>query len=317
MTDRISRVFATTGDKTSVPELSVGNELSFDKGWSNAYEIPQGTAGALDIDRGQHNFLWSAITGNIKQWQEQNAPQWFADIDYPPFAQVEYLGDQYITLKDGSAAGVLPTNATYWISFKDLSGSQLSLGKMGQTFTADATFTSIDNKIVMTGVESALGLEIGDVIQFSNAGADNNKARTVESLSPLVVNYEHCGARGNGSLKLTDETVIGATVKLLSKGFIARDGLGQDWVDVKAFRATTTDFQNNTNRSIEVAVTSNTGASTQYAEFEASGIIIDSSTKDGALSSNHTSVGGTVTPTKIYNIPLASSFPIDVWGELR
>lgn len=132
-----------------------------------------------------------------------------------------------------------------------------ALGGMGRTHTENATFTAIDNKIVMAGIVTALQLEVGDVIQFSNANTNNNKSRTVESITndnEIIVNYEHCGSRGNGSLKLTDETKAGATVKLLAKWFVAPLGLGQAWVNVLTLKgAANTNYVNSTGRSIQVS----------------------------------------------------------------
>ena len=131
-----------------------------------------------------------------------------------------------------------------------------ALGKMGCTHTADATFTAIDNKILMSGIITELKLEAGDVIQFINASAQNNKPRTIESVpndNTIIVNYEHCGARGNGALKLTDETIIDAEVKLLAKWFVAPSGLGQEAVNVTAFRLANTMYASHA-RAIAVSV---------------------------------------------------------------
>ena len=154
--------------------------------------------------------------------------------------------------------------------------SEAALGKMGKTFTANATFTGIDNKIVMPGIVTALQLEVGDVIQFSNAIAQNNKPRTVESITDnntIIVNYEHAGSRGNGSLKLTDETKSGASVKLLAKWFVAPIGLGQALV--KTNRQLNTSYNNLTGRSIVISYGFTVGTSTTV-QFKVNGEEVDS-----------------------------------------
>lgn len=130
------------------------------------------------------------------------------------------------------------------------------------TLTANATLTGTDNKIVMNGIVSSLGLEIGDVIQFTSvADANNKKMRTVESIinnNEIIVNYEHCGSRGNGSLKLSNQTLTNATVKRIAKWYNAPLGLGQAWVNMTALRgAKNTTYTNDTSRYIEVMINVN------------------------------------------------------------
>ena len=124
------------------------------------------------------------------------------------------------------------------------------------SMTANATLTGINNKIVMNGIVTSLGLEVGDVIQFTSvANANNQKMRTVESIinnNEIIVNYEHCGSRGNGTLKLTDETLTNATIKRISKGYNAPLGLGQALVKVSTNRGQNTTYTNTSGRPIQV-----------------------------------------------------------------
>jgi hypothetical protein len=119
MADRISKAFAVSGDKTAVPTDSTGTALSFEDGWSSAYELEVGVdAGARDIDRGQHNQLWNISTGNIKQWQEQAYPQFFTDIAYEAGATVRYTDDENYICHTSQAAGTLPTDHSAFINQK-------------------------------------------------------------------------------------------------------------------------------------------------------------------------------------------------------
>lgn len=107
------------------------------------------------------------------------------------------------------------------------------------SLSGNATITGIDNKIVLENITPSLKLEKGDVIQIEGAGAQNEKLRTVESIlsdGSIVVNYEHCGSRGNGSLKLEDFTGP-VTIKRIAKWHAAGVGLGQAWVNTKPFRS--------------------------------------------------------------------------------
>lgn len=167
------------------------------------------------------------------------------------------------------------------------------LGRMGYTHTADAVFTGSDNKIIMTGLVTSLGLEVGDVLLVGNADPINNKPRTVDSIindNTVIVNYEHCGDRGNGSLKLVDETVVGADIKLLSKWNVAPIGQGQANVSVPV-TASTVDKPNNSKRPISVNVI---GTSTSY---EISGFV------DGLLVGRTTTGGSTGTSFSFIHTP--------------
>ena len=186
-----------------------------------------------------------------------------------------------------------------------------------RTLTETATFTGIDNKIVMTGIVTALQLEVGDVIQFSNAISQNNKPRTVESITDadtIIVNYEHCGARGDGSLKLTDEAVVSATVKLLAKWFVAPIGLGQALVAVTSFRDFGVSYVNNTNRTISAIVEfnqGNLGVGFLYQET----FKISNSTPPTGYS---TLVNGNIQVGKTYKYEKQSGLQtFQAWSELR
>ena len=181
---------------------------------------------------------------------------------------------------------------------------ETALGKMGQTHTANATFTAIDNKIVMTGIVTALQFEVGDVIQFSNATAQNNKPRTVESIidaNTIIVNYEHCGARGNSSLKLTDETKTGATVKLLAKWFVAPIGLGQAWVDVSALRGINITYYMTANRVCSVSVAHQRIGSSEILSLLINNVFVEWSSSDYSFA-NAGSTGALVPPSSSYKV---------------
>lgn len=135
-------------------------------------------------------------------------------------------------------------------------------------FSSSATLTSTDNKMVMTSVVTTLGLEKGDVVELTIASPAYKKMHTVESITgagELVLNYEHCGARGNGSLKLPDYSGS-VTIKRVVKWFNAPTGLGQGWVNVKAFRSTALNYDNTTNRLIVATARASSISSGSYAE---------------------------------------------------
>ena len=136
------------------------------------------------------------------------------------------------------------------------------------------TTNSNYNVIELDGgnLEEELLLDIGDVIKISgSANGDNDKYFTVEfigdgdtdigqgevfkpAVGSIIVNYEHCGKRGNGSLKLANETATpNATIELFKKWHEAPLGLGQAWVVLKDVRSNKVNYTNGTGRSIAIA----------------------------------------------------------------
>lgn len=117
---------------------------------------------------------------------------------------------------------------------------------------------TVDNKITMIGIVSALALEVGDVIQISGStDGHNDKLYTVERIdndNSIIVNYEHAGNRGNGSLRLIDQTT-NVTIKLIAKWFNAPIGMGQAWVDVTSRRVNGTTYTNTAGRPIQLFIT--------------------------------------------------------------
>lgn len=129
----------------------------------------------------------------------------------------------------------------------------------------NAVLTGSNNVVAMADIVTSLGLEKGDVIQIKIASLAYDKLHTVESITndgQIVVNYEHCGTRGNGSLKLPDYTGS-ILVKRLAKWYNAADGLGQAWVNITAFRVINTQYTNATGRNIIVAVFGTTNSGTR------------------------------------------------------
>ena len=77
--------------------------------------------------------------------------------------------------------------------------------------------------------------------------------RSVDNNSLIVVNYEHAGNRGNGSLKLAN-TTASATITRIAKWYNAPIGLGQAWVNLQPFRGSNVATINTTGRTISFSV---------------------------------------------------------------
>lgn len=121
MATRIPYAFASTGDTTTVPDTSVGTELSIQSGWSSAYELAPEDAGYREIDRGQHNYLWNAITANIKEWQDQTYPDIVSTVNYPVGSMVVYSGLPYVKFQNNDGTISDPSLSNDWKVFDGLS----------------------------------------------------------------------------------------------------------------------------------------------------------------------------------------------------
>ena len=123
------------------------------------------------------------------------------------------------------------------------------------SMTGSATLNgSIDNTVQLTDIVTTLGLESGDVIRIEYTGYD--KLHTVESITDdnfIIVNYEHAGNRGNGSLRLPD-TAASVTVTRIAKWYNAPIGLGQACVDMTASRVLDVTYTNTTGRTLTIVL---------------------------------------------------------------
>lgn len=142
-------------------------------------------------------------------------------------------------------------------------GLEAALASPAMTGSATLNGTT-DNTVQLTGIVTTLGLEVGDVIRIQYSGYD--KLHTVESITDdnsIIVNYEHAGNRGNGSLKLADETAT-VTITRIAKWYNVPIGLGQGWVDVAASRSGDTTYTNTTGRATMVSVSRSSSGLTGF-----------------------------------------------------
>ena len=172
-----------------------------------------------------------------------------------------------------------------------------------------------DNSVVMTDIVTELDLEIGDVIRIDTGAY--NKLHTVEIIVAnnhhIIVNYEHSGSRGNGSLKLPDFTGQ-ATVTRIAKWFNAPLGLGQTWVNTTPFRTYGTLYTGLLNRPIAVAVNHVSTSGNPSAALIVDGVTV-------ALENDLNSTSD----SQLYaDVPAASEYKADIpngsistWSELR
>ena len=248
--------FAHGGDTIAIPDASQPDgKLSSTDGWTPDYQLPKTDPNYKPVGRQEMNGVFKEVTESLGQVQIQGAATWSADgAPYPVNAQVYRNGNQWLALRANSVEPVEGEDWTELVGKQYVDSSIPDLaGYLQPSITGSATLNgTTDNTVVMTDIVTETALEAGDVIRI-DAG-EYNKLHTVESItdnSSIIVNYEHAGNRGDGSLKLPDFTGH-ATVTRIAKWFNAPIGLGQAWVDVLAVRAANTAYQNTTGRNVQI-----------------------------------------------------------------
>lgn len=198
------------------------------------------------------------------------------------------------------------------LSFANLKLWILSL--FNPALTGTVSFDSTTNNIQLTNIVTALGLEIGDVIQISGADdAKNNSEFTVEVITDnnnIIVNQAHAnkGTTKNVANRSGDTDV---SVKLLSKYYNSPTGLGQDWISVKAVRTVSTVYTNNTNRVLIASLLGTAGVLFNI------GMNISGKTTYQASANAAENTGGTFFIPKASTYASAGITNIMEWWELR
>lgn len=124
--------FGESGNKTEVPNVSVGGAVAYDTGYGPDYELPQGAVGRKRIERPEYNGVMNSVTGNLKQWQEKLYPTWIEDdgsgvpFSYPVGMIVSLAGVNYISLE--AANQEEPGTGSKWIKKQTVNVTDASAG---------------------------------------------------------------------------------------------------------------------------------------------------------------------------------------------
>lgn len=309
---RIKKAYAESGDLKIIPDTPpLDGSENWEQGRGAYYELDNdpntGDPLALDIDREQDNYFKNVISNNIKHWQENTYPNWFDDIEYPKNAIVKYTdGNTYVSKVDNNTS--LPTDTNNWIL----------LSLFNPLITGTVSFNSTTNNISLTNIVTALGLEIGDVIQISGAeDAKNNSEFTVEVITDddnIIVNQAHAN-KGTSKNVASRSGDTGVTVKLLAKYYNAPLGLGQDWVNLFIIRNKDANYQNLTNRLIKASISAGDGVGFSFRCFVDDNFIGDT-----------VNVYTDITIPCVFDIPNKSIYKastntgtpsVSIWLELR
>lgn len=112
--------FATTGDKTAVPDaVDPSGNVSYSQGYGFDYQRQKTDPAAKNIERDKMNRILFDITTAIAEVQAQGVPDFItsalnggAAYSYSKDAIVNYSGNLYISLASANTA--LPSDATKW-----------------------------------------------------------------------------------------------------------------------------------------------------------------------------------------------------------
>jgi len=112
--------FATTGDKTAVPDTVDSNgNVSYPQGYGFDYQRQKTDPAAKNIERDKMNQIFFDVTTAIAELQANGIPDFITAAlnggtaySYAQYAVVKYSGDLYISLVATNTA--LPSDATKW-----------------------------------------------------------------------------------------------------------------------------------------------------------------------------------------------------------
>lgn len=253
--------FAHAGTKQVIPDSSDPQGfVSNEDGFTTDYELPDTDPNYKPIERAEFNGLMSMVTESLGEIQQIGFAKW-QPMQWPQGARVVENDVVYRALNQTSQQ---PPHADWVADTPDIINSTLHPSMTGSISLNGTT----ENAVVMADIVTELALEIGDVIRI-DAGA-YNKLHTVESITnngSIIVNYEHAGNRGDGSLKLPDFTGQ-ATVTRIAKWFNAPVGMGQAWVNMSTQREWGAIYTNTTGRTIIASAFARSGT---VAQLEFSG----------------------------------------------
>lgn len=114
----IEVAFATTGDKTVIPDPVQGDgSVSFEQGYTISYSTPV-SSGGRNVERATMNYLFNILTDGMRQYQNKGTPDYYAAISagagYSKYAEVLYGSPKkkYQSLMDANTD--LPTVTASW-----------------------------------------------------------------------------------------------------------------------------------------------------------------------------------------------------------
>ncbi len=154
MANKISYAFGEAGDLTTVADQSTGTEVSFESGWSSAYTLAATEAGYRYMDRAEHNYLWNVVTGNVKEWQEQLAPEHQSTTDYAIGMITMYSSAYYKKIANDNGAISDPSTNSDWEEFS-FSNAESAVSVSGTGGALTQTLTELQDIVDNAVTDSA------------------------------------------------------------------------------------------------------------------------------------------------------------------
>lgn len=191
--------FATTGDKTSVPDdVEPGGNISYAEGYGFDYERnPATDPQAKRIERDKMNQLHHDITSNIQQYQLYATP-WFYDasvnggtpVAYPKGAFVRYKDGieekNYVSLVDNNTAA--PTDSKKWTVIDDTAYAMRNGSR--NYVVADGDGQAITGTLDLPFKSFVAGFPIVLKVKYKN---ESNPTLNINNLGPIPIVYNQTG----------------------------------------------------------------------------------------------------------------------------
>lgn len=171
--------FAENGNRQSIPDDDAGNPVSYDQGYTPAYELPKTDPDRRNIDRQPFNGILFDATDNLKFWQENGAPEIVADdgtgspVSYP-FAFVGVSGGVlYQAVVTGGTTTVPPS--AEWIEYQ------------GDFY--DNSDSGLDSETVQGAIDESYGqlFSVGQTWQDVSASRSTGVVYTNSTDRPIQV----------------------------------------------------------------------------------------------------------------------------------
>lgn len=141
MARQITVAFAVDGNRVEVPvPTQISGEVSYQTGYTFDYSRPVSDPQAKNIERVKLNAVLYDITGVLQQFQQQGAPEWYADTPYAQFARVKHGGNYYVAAVDGTEQE--PGTGEEW----SLDNIAAQARKNNLTATTDPTATNDESE---------------------------------------------------------------------------------------------------------------------------------------------------------------------------
>lgn len=163
--------FAESGNRTEVPNSSIGGFVGYDTGFGPDYELPQESANRKRIERDKYNAVLFGVTKNLKQWQEELYPTWIQDdgtgaaFSYPKGMIVIHQSQTWSSNEDANQDE--PAIGSKWSVFDILQHDLLTKESRNAIGSHDAIYR---RSTTVAEIESGVFTDIPSYFSLSDRG---------------------------------------------------------------------------------------------------------------------------------------------------